>query len=98
MQQDVPLPNIGVYCMSIMESLEIKKKIQEFLNKGIICPSTSPCGSPIVLVPKKDETWHMCIDFRALNKITVKNCYPLPHIDDLLDQLKYARYFTKLDL
>ena len=81
-----------------MESLEIKKKIQEFLNKGIICPSTLPCGSPIVLVPKKDRTWHMCIDFRTLNKITVKNHYPLPHINDLIYQLKYAIYFTKLDL
>ena len=84
--------------MSIMESLEIKKQIQEFLKKGIIGPSNSPSGSPIVLVPKKDRTWRMCIDFRALNKIMVKNRYPLPHIDDFLDQLKYANYFTKLDL
>ena len=70
---DVPLPNIGMHRMSIMESLEIKNKIQEFFNKGIIHPSTSPCGSPIFLVPKKDETWRMCIDCRALNKIAVKN-------------------------
>ena len=84
--------------MPIMESMEIKKKIQELLNKGIIHPSTSPCGSPIVLVPKKGETWSMCVDFRALNKITVKNRYPLPRIDDFLDQLRYEKYFTKLDL
>ena len=81
-----------------MESMEIKKKIQELLNKGIIRPSTSPCGSPIVLVVKKDMTWHMCVDFHALNKIMVKNRYPLPRIDDLLDQLMYAKYFNKLDL
>lgn len=98
LQQDVPLPNIGMYRMSIMESLEIKKKIQELLSKGIIRPSTSPCSSPIVLVPKKDGTWHMCVDFCALNKIMVKNHYPLPRIDDLLYQLRYAKYFTKLDL
>jgi hypothetical protein len=60
--------------------------------------STSPCGSPIVLVPKKDGTWSMCVDFNALNKITIKNHHPLPIIDDLLDQLKDAKYFIKLDL
>lgn len=98
LQQDVPLPSIGMYCMLIMESMEIKRKILEFLNKGIIRPSTSRCGSPIVLVPKKDGTWHMCVDFHALNKITVKNHYPLPRIDDMLDHLMYAKYFTKIDL
>jgi hypothetical protein len=98
LQQDCPLPNIGMYRMSVMENAEIKKQIQELLDKGVIVPSSSPCGSPIVLVPKKDGTWRMCVDFRALNKITVKNRYPLPRIDDLLDQLKDAKYFTKLDL
>ena len=68
------------------------------MDKGIIRPSTSPCGSPIVLVPKKDRTWHICVYLCALNKITIKNCYPLPRIDDLLDQLNYAKYFSKLDL
>jgi hypothetical protein len=98
LQQDCPLPNIGMYRMSVMENAEIKKQIQELLDKEVIVPSSSPCGSPIVLVPKKDGTWCMCVDFRALNKITVKNRYPLPRIDDLLDQLKDAKYFTKLDL
>jgi hypothetical protein len=88
LQQDSPLPNIGMYRMSVMENAEIKKQIQELLDKGVIVPSSFPCGSPIVLVPKKDGTWRMCVDFRALNKITVKNRYPLPRIDDLLDQLK----------
>ena len=81
-----------------MESIEIKMQIQELLNKGIIRPSSSPCGSPIVLVPNKDGTWRMCVDFCALNKSKVKNRYPLPRIDDLLDQLKDSMYFTKLDL
>jgi hypothetical protein len=98
LQQHCPLPNIGMYRMSVMENVEIKKKIQELLVKGVIVPSTSPCGYPIVLVPKKDGTWHMCVDFMALNKITVKNHYPLPRIDDFLDQLKDSKYFTKLDL
>jgi hypothetical protein len=64
--------------MSIMENAEIKKQIQELLDKGVIVPSSSPCGSPIVLVPKKYGTWRMCVDFMALNKIIVKNRYPLP--------------------
>jgi hypothetical protein len=81
-----------------MENDEIKKQIQELLDEGVIMPSTSPCGSPNVLVPKKDGTWQMCVDFRALNKITVKNHYPLPRIDNFLDQLKDVKYFTKLDL
>ena len=96
LQQDVPLPNIGMYRTLIMESAEFKKQIQEIFIKGIICPSTSPCGSPIVLVPEKDGTWCMCVEFCALNKITVKNHYLLPRIDDLIDQLRYANYFTKL--
>ena len=68
------------------------------LDKGIIRPRTSPCGSPIVLIPKKDGTWCMCVDFRALNKIMVKNQYPLQRIDYFLDQLKEVKFFTKLDL
>ena len=81
LQQDVPLPNIAMYRMSVMQNEEIKKQVQELIEKGVIRPSTSPCGSPIVLVPKKDGSWRMCIDYRALNKITIKNRYPLPRID-----------------
>ena len=82
----------------MIESAEIKKKIQYLLNKVIIRPSSSPCGSHIALMPKKDGTWCMCVELCALNKIMVKNCYPLPRIDDLLDKLKDAKYFTKLEL
>jgi hypothetical protein len=98
LHQDSPLPNVGMYRMSVVEMTEIKKKVQGLLDQGVIKPSSSPCGSPIVMVPKKDGTWRMCVDYRALNKITVKNRYPLPCIDDLLDQLKNVVYFTKLDL
>eukprot|EP00253_Pinus_taeda_P016125 PITA_16125 len=97
-QQDAPLPNIGMYRLPALENVEIKKQVQELLDKGFIRPSTSPCGSPIILVRKKYGSWRTCIDYRALNKITIKNRYPLPHIDDLLDQLKEAIYFSKLDL
>ena len=79
-----------------MKNEEIKKQFKEFLEQGVIRPSTSP--SPIVIIPKKDGTWHMCVDYKALNKITIKNRYPLPRIDDLMDQLQQARLFTKLDL
>ena len=82
----------------MMENAEIKRQIKEMLDKGIIRPSTSPWGSPIVLIPKKDGTWCMCVDFRDFNKITVKNRYPLPSIDDFLDQLKEENFFTKLYL
>ena len=87
-----------MYRLSVIENEEIKKQIQELLHKGFIHPSSSPCGSPIILVPKKDGTWRMCVDFRALNKITIKNHYHLPCIDDLLDQSKNVVYVTKLDL
>jgi len=87
-QQDCPLLNIGTYHMSIMENAKIKRQIKDLVDKGLIRPSTSPCGSPIVLILNKDGTWRMCVDFRALNKITVNNQYPLPRIDDLIDQLK----------
>ena len=84
--------------MSALQNVEIKKQVQELLEKGFIRSSTSPCGSPIILVRNKDGSWRMCFNYRALNKITLKNLYPLPFIDDLLDQLKEIVYFSKLDL
>ena len=81
-----------------MENDEIKRQIQKMLQKGHIWPSSSPCGSSIVLVKKKDGTWRLCINYRALNKITAQNRYPIPWIEDLLDQLKGAKYFSKIDL
>jgi hypothetical protein len=77
---------------------EIEKAIKELLDMGHIRPSSNPFASSVVLVKKKDGTMHMCIDFRALNKKTIKNMYPIPRIDELLDELHGAVYFTKIDL
>ena len=79
------MPNEPVYRRSVLENDEIKRQIQELIQKGHIRPSASPYGSPIVLAKKKDGTWRLCIDYRSLNKITIKNRYPIPQIDDLLD-------------
>ena len=68
------------------------------LQKGHIIPNSSPCRSSIVLVQKKDETWQLCIDYRALKKIIVRNHYPIPRIDDLLYQIKGAKFFSKIDV
>jgi hypothetical protein len=77
---------------------EIEKSIKELLDMGHIRPISSPFASSVVLVKKKDGTMRMCIDFRALNKKMIKNRYPIPRIDELLDELHGAIYFTKIDL
>jgi hypothetical protein len=84
--------------MSVDELEELKKQLKELSDKGYIRPSASPWGSPVLFVKKKDGSMRMCIDYRNLNAVTVKNKYPLPRIDDLLDQLKDAKFFSKIDL
>jgi hypothetical protein len=86
------------YCMAPTELAELKLQIAELQQKGYICPSSSPWGAPILFVTKKDGSMRMCIDYRSLNEVTIKNKYPLPRIDDLFDQLQGAKYFSKIDL
>src|SRR5512136_2986103 len=84
--------------MAANELTEVKKQLEELKEKGYIRPSTSPWGAPVIFVEKKDKTKRMCVDYRALNEVTIKNKYPLPRIDDLFDQLKGATVFSKIDL
>ncbi|KAL4030283.1 hypothetical protein IC575_008519 [Cucumis melo] len=84
--------------MALAELKELKVQLQELLDKGFIRPSVSPWGTPVLFVKKKDGSMRLCIDYRELNKVTVKNRYPLPRIDDLFDQLQGATVFSKIDL
>ncbi|KAJ8771340.1 hypothetical protein K2173_026517 [Erythroxylum novogranatense] len=90
--------SIPPYRMAPVELKELKTQLQELLDKGFIRPSVSPWGALILFIKKKDGTLRLCINYRQLNRITVKNKYPLPRIDDLFDQLQGAQVFTKLDL
>ena len=84
--------------MAPVELQELKVQIHKLLDKGFIRPSTSPWGSPVLFVKKKDKTLRLCIGYRQLNKVTIKNWYPLPRIDDLFDQLRGARVYSKINL
>ncbi|GMI66048.1 hypothetical protein HRI_000274100 [Hibiscus trionum] len=90
--------SITPYRMAPKELKELKTQLQELLDRGFIRPSMSPWGAPILFVKKKDGTMRMCIDYRQLNKLTIKNRYPLPRIDDLFDQFRGAAVFSKIDL
>jgi len=86
------------YRMAPAEMAELKKQLEDLLGKGFIRPSTSLWGAPVLFVKKKDGSFHLCIDYRGLNRVTVKNKYPLPRIDELLDQLRGGTCFSKIDL
>ena len=84
--------------MTPIELQDLKLQLQDLLKQGFIRPSVSPWGAPVLFVKKKDDTLRLCIDYRGLNQVTIKNTYPLPHIEELFDQLKGACVFSKLDL
>ncbi|GJY65340.1 putative reverse transcriptase domain-containing protein [Tanacetum coccineum] len=86
------------YRLAPSEMQELSDQLQELADRGFIRPSTSPWGAPVLFVKKKDESFRMCIDYRELNKLTVKNRYPLPRIDDLFDQLQGSSVYSKIDL
>ena len=86
------------YRLAPVEMKELATQLQDLLDKGMIRPSTSPWGAPVLFVKKKDGSFRLCIDYMELNKITIKNKYPLPRIDDLFDQLKDVVYFSKIEL
>jgi len=86
------------YRMAALELVELKKQLGELQQSGFIRPSSSPWGALVLFVKKKDGSMRMCVDYCALSEVTIKNKYPLPRIDDLFDQLKGAKYFSKIDL
>jgi hypothetical protein len=92
------LPNIRPYSHPFSQKNEIEKMLQELLNAGVILPSMSPYSSPVVMVLNKEVSWCMFPNFHSLNKFTIKDKFPIPVIDDLLDELSAAQLFTKLDL
>ncbi|MCO5560432.1 hypothetical protein L7F22_014047 [Adiantum nelumboides] len=92
------LPNKPPYRVSQTQQEEIMRQVNELVEKGMVRPSSSPFCSPVLLVHKKDGTYRMCVDYRALNKITIKNRFPVPRIEDLFDKLQGSTYFSRIDL
>jgi hypothetical protein len=92
------LPNRAAYRTNLDETKEIQRQVQDLLDRGYIRESLSPCSVPILLVPKKDGTWRMCVDCRAMNNITIRYRYPIPRLDDMLHELSGSVIFSKIDL
>lgn len=95
LRRTVPISK-APYRMAALELQELKKQLEELFDQGFIRPSHSPWGAPVLFMKKKDGSFRLCIDYIELNKVTVRNKYPLPRIDDLFDQLQGSAVFSKI--